>query len=110
MTTGKDNNTGAGSNADSDLLFQKLNLETGQINWLELQRYFARGIVIIVAKDLDLVEAARQFSCNNKETVQGWLDQGRIKHATDDDARQWHDKQQDFWAVVAAPWVLVQTV
>ena len=98
------------NNNDDELIFQKLNLETGKINWLELQRYFARGVVIIVAKELDLVEVARQFSRNNKKVVQQWLDQGLVKHATDDDARQWHQKQQDFWAVVTAPWVLVQTI
>ena len=98
------------SNNDDELIFQKLNLETGKINWLELQRHFARGVVIIVAKELDLVEVARQFSRNNSKMVQQWLDKEWVKHATDDDARLWHQQQQDFWAVVAAPWVLVQTI
>lgn len=95
---------------DDDEIFQKLNLETGQINWHELQRYFARGIVIIVAKDLDLVEVARQFSQNNTNALQRWLEQGLVKHAADEDARQWHQDEQVFWAVVTAPWVLVQAV
>jgi hypothetical protein len=38
------------------------------------------------------------------------MDQGAVKRATDDDARQWHERQQDFWAVVTAPWVLVQPI
>jgi hypothetical protein len=27
-----------------------------------------------------------------------------------DDARCWHEHQTRFWAVVAAPWVLVQVI
>ena len=95
---------------NEELLFQKLNLETGQISWPELQRYFARGVVIIVAKELDLVEVARQFSLDNKGAVQNWVQQGLIKHASDEDAKQWNETQQDFWAVVTAPWVLVQPI
>ncbi|MGD8567785.1 MAG: DUF2288 domain-containing protein [Gammaproteobacteria bacterium] len=104
MTADNDQNT------NDELIFQKLNLETGKISWLELQRHFARGVVIIVAKDLDLVEVASHFSKDNKKAVQRWMDQGAVKRATDDDARQWHERQQDFWAVVTAPWVLVQPI
>ena len=104
MTVGDDNLD------DEELVFQKLNLETGQISWPELQRYFARGVVIIVAKDLDLVEVAKQFTLDNKSTVQNWVKQGLVKNASDDDAKKWNETQQEFWAVVTAPWVLVQPI
>ena len=103
--TGSEHNPG-----NEELVFQKLNLETGQISWPELQRYFARGVVIIVAKDLDLVEVAKQFTLDNKNDVQHWIKQGLVKHASDDDARHWNETQQKFWAVVTAPWVLVQPI
>ncbi|WP_455201937.1 DUF2288 domain-containing protein [Kaarinaea lacus] len=95
---------------NEELVFQKLNLETGQISWPELQRYFARGVVIIVAKELDLVEVAKQFTLDNKNVVQPWVEKGLVKHASDEDAKRWHDTQQEFWAVVTAPLVLVQPV
>ena len=104
MTTRKINES------EEELLFQKLNLETGKIGWPELQRHFARGVIIIVAKKLDLVEVAQQFSDNNKAVVQSWIDQGLVRPANDNDAINWNAVQQEFWAVVAAPWVLVQVV
>ena len=101
--------TNSDDNVDNEeLVSQKLNLETGQISWPELQRYFARGVVIIVAKELDLVEVAKQFSLDNKGAVQAWVKDGLVKNATDDDAKRWNDVQQEFWAVVTAPLVLVQ--
>ena len=43
----------------------KVNLETSQIAWKELQRFFAAGLAISVAAELDLVEVAFQFSVDN---------------------------------------------
>jgi hypothetical protein len=94
----------------SDLLRAKLNLETAQLAWPELERHFARGVVIKVAAGIDLVEAALQVAENNAARVQQWLAEGRIAKAELVDAEDWHARQPMFWAVVVAPWVLVQEV
>ncbi len=94
----------------SDLLRAKLNLETAQLQWPELERHFARGDVIKVAMGMDLVEAALHIAENNAATVQTWLAEGRIARADMSDAEDWHARQPMFWAVVVAPWVLVQEV
>lgn len=94
----------------SDLLRAKLNLETAQLQWPELERHFARGDVIKVAIGMDLVEAALHVAENNAATVQTWLAEGRIARADMSDAEDWHARQPMFWAVVVAPWVLVQEV
>ncbi|WP_455375316.1 DUF2288 domain-containing protein [Kaarinaea lacus] len=95
---------------DNDLLFHKLNQETGKINWSELQRHFARGIVIVVDPDLDLVKIAEQISEDQDEIVKSLLDAAKISRATDEDAIRWNKHNQDFWAIVIAPWVLVQEI
>ena len=92
----------------SDILRAKLNLETAQLAWPELERHFARGSVIKVAPGMDLVDAALQVAENNAATVQEWLEDGRIARAELADAEDWHTRQPMFWAVVVAPWVLVQ--
>lgn len=94
----------------SDLLRAKLNLETAQLQWPELERHFARGDVIKVAIGTDLIEAALNVAENNAATVQTWLAEGRIARAEMSDAEGWHARQPMFWAVVVAPWVLVQEV
>ena len=91
-----------------DLLFHKLNQETGKINWVELQRYFARGVVVRVEKELDLVKIAEQISQDQDKAVKKLIDNRKIHRATDEDALRWNEDSQDFWAVGIAPWVLVQ--
>lgn len=92
----------------SEILRAKLNLETAQLAWPELERHFARGVVIRVAPGVDLVEAALQVAENNAAAVQAWLADGRLARAELADAEDWHARQPTFWAVVVAPWVLVQ--
>jgi len=94
----------------SDTLRAKLNLETGQLAWTDLERHFARGSVIKVAPGTDLVDIALHVAENNAITVQDWLTEGRIARAELADAEDWHARQPMFWAVVVAPWVLVQEV
>jgi hypothetical protein len=93
-----------------DILRAKLNLETAQLAWPELERHFARGDVIRVAPGMDLVDAALHVAENNAATVQEWLADGRIARAELSDAEDWNARQPMFWAVVVAPWVLVQEV
>lgn len=96
------------SESDENLLSHKLNQETGQINWGELQRHFARGVVVVVNKELDLVKIAEQLSLDQGEAIQSLINSSMIHRATDDDAIRWHEQKTTFWAIVIAPWVLVQ--
>lgn len=91
-----------------EALNQQLNLETGRITWPELQRHFARGAVIKVARDLDLVDVAVKFVKDDKTALETWLSNGSIARACDDDAKIWSETTATFWAIVVAPWVLIQ--
>ncbi len=86
----------------------KLNLETSQIAWKELQRYFASGVVRQVSDDLDLVDVAFQISENNVQQIAAWLEQQKLQLVSDEQARQWWEEDALLWAVVVSPWVLVQ--
>ena len=87
-----------------------LNAQTGKLPWSELQRHFARGVVLLVAADLDLIETASRVIQDDKEKVQHWLDSGQLQRTDLNHARAWESSQPEFWAVVAAPWVLVQEI
>ena len=99
--------TGQRDEADVRVL---LNAQPGRLSWPELQRHFARGVVIAVAGDLDLVEAAARIVEDDRAIVGRWLDERRLARAGADDARRWERDQTEFWAVVTPPWVLVQEV
>ncbi|MFI3121851.1 MAG: DUF2288 domain-containing protein [Methylococcaceae bacterium] len=91
-----------------DIAKEKVNLETSQIAWKELQRFFAGGTAVFVASDLDLVDVAYQFSVDNKDQVALWLQHNQVALVSDRQALEWFDADADVWAVVVKPWVLVQ--
>ena len=86
----------------------QLNLETGRLSWKELERHFARGAVLLVAENLDLVDVARNFVNDDRVAVAAWLDSGDVRQPEMPDAASWHQNQTEFWAIVAAPYVLIQ--
>ena len=86
----------------------KLAAESGVIAWPELQRHFARGVVVVVSPPLDLLEVAAAMARDDAVTLGDWMQSSRVLRAGDEQARQWEMAQPDLRAVVVAPWVLVQ--
>ena len=87
---------------------EKMNLETARIPWAELQRLFARGVIMVVSLELDLVTVASAIVDDRIEQVKEWIESGAVCKATDEDARGWYESNASVWAVAAAPWVMVQ--
>ena len=86
----------------------ELNAQTAQYPWTELQRYFATGSVIIVAPELDLVDAAARVATDDKASVQQWMQAGQRGKVTDEQAAFWFTQNILLWTVVVKPWILVQ--
>lgn len=95
---------------DIDVLRANINNETSQIEWLELQRFFAGGWLIYVSSATNLLDVAVAFSQDDKEQVSKWLTSGEVAKVTDEQAKQWHDENATFWSTVVKPWVLIQPV
>ncbi len=93
---------------EEKLLRGQINLETAQIAWRELQRYFASGATIFVSPALDLVDVAYQIAQDNAAQVAAWMEEGQIARVTDDQALGWYEADALVWAVVARPYVLIQ--
>lgn len=86
----------------------KVNLETSRISWRELQRFFAGGVALFVAADLDLVEVAFQMSEDNAAQIREWMAAGKFGKVSDEQAAAWYEADALMWAVVVSPYVLVQ--
>lgn len=82
--------------------------QTARIRWHELQAHYAHGSVISVAGDQDLVEVAVQLGLDNTALFQQWIAAGVVSPVSDAQALAWYESNQELWAVVAPPWVLVQ--
>ncbi len=87
---------------------QQLNLETGRVRWEELESHFARHVVIQVAGELDLVEVATALANDDKAAVEQWIARGQVQHLPVPVAQDWAQRDPLLWAVVVAPWVVVQ--
>jgi hypothetical protein len=87
---------------------QDLLAQTARVGWQELERHFARGVVIRVDSDLDLVQVATSLANDDKVVTEAWLAAGRIASLDTATARRWACGDAELWAVVIAPWVMVQ--
>lgn len=89
---------------------QKINLETAQIHWHELQRFFASGNAIAVDPTLDLTHVAAQIVADNAAQIKEWMDTGLVDFVKDAQAQIWYEQNALVWAVVIKPWVLLQPI
>ena len=90
------------------LLRREFMAQTARIRWHELQTYYAHGSVVAVDSGLDLVEVAVQLGMDNTDRFRAWIDAGQVVPVSDSQALAWYEADEILWAVVAAPWVLVQ--
>lgn len=90
------------------LLRDEYHSQTARIAWHNLQTYYARGSVIAVSPGLSLVDVAVQLAQDNTVCFQNWIAAGQIAAVSEEQALQWYDANEELWAVVAPPWVLVQ--
>lgn len=91
-------------------LQQKLNRETAKIEWQALEAHHQQGAVIIVDLNLDLITVAMAFAEDKRESVERWLKNGDVEKVSESTATTWSESKTELWAVVVAPWVLVQEI
>jgi|TARA_B100000745_G_scaffold241308_2_gene163747 hypothetical protein len=88
----------------------KLNGDTAQISWQELEPFFAKGNLIWLASDLNLIDVAVDLSEDNANAIQQRMESGQIKRVDDVMANDYVERDPIFWALVLTPWVLIQEV
>ena len=94
--------------AREDILRREYHQQTARIHWHELQTYYAHGSVIAVSPQLSLVDVAVQLGMDNTQRFERWIAAGEVVAVSDEQALVWYEANTCLWAVVAAPWVLVQ--
>jgi hypothetical protein len=94
--------------SETSTLYATLLGQTAEIRWQELQPHFAKGALLQVGADVDLIEAAEAIVQDNTAKVSAWLASGQVGKVTEDEARDFLMNDPTFWAVVVAPWVLIQ--
>lgn len=87
-----------------------LNQHTAKIHWHELQPHFARGRVLYLAPELDLIAVAQAMLQDNSAYIAELIEQQKIAPVTEQQALDFYQSNRQMWAVVLAPWVLAQPV
>jgi len=64
--------------------------------------------VVRVAPGLDLLEVATELAEDNRERFERWMSEDKVGDIAPELAQAWYDRNAELWAVVVAPWVLVQ--
>lgn len=95
-------------NAQHSPLYVKLLGETAKIGWSELERFFARGMLLLVARDLDLVSVAEAIAADDSQQVAQWVSAGLVERLQAETAADFAAHDPELWAVVVSPWVCVQ--
>lgn len=92
----------------SEELRQNLALETDRINWHELQRFFAKGVVFYLDASCDLVDVAVNIAQDDQEAVQALKDTNKLTPVSNEQAKGWYEQNAELLCVVIAPFLLVQ--
>ena len=93
---------------DTELLRARLLGETARVQWSELLTFFARGQLIRVDAKLDLIDIAAHIAGDDLHAIESLTATGKIAPLDDSTATDWQQRQPVLWAVVLAPWILVQ--
>jgi hypothetical protein len=95
-------------NDNASTLYAKLLGETAAISWEELQPFFARGALLWVDGAADLVGVALAVAEDDKAQVAALLAAGTLGKVEEERAQDLLARDPKLWAVVVAPWVLIQ--
>jgi hypothetical protein len=106
--TDTDGTDSSNSSDGQSPMYLKLLAETAKIAWPELERFFARGMLLHVARDLDLVTVAAAIAEDDTTQVAQWLSSGLVARMQAQTAADFAARDPQLWAVVVSPWVCVQ--
>ncbi len=89
-------------------LFAKLNGETAIVAWQEIERFFAKGNLLLVEKGVDLINCAADMSMDNGAEIGKLINEEKIQAMPVEFVKANCKPDTEFWTVVVAPYILAQ--
>ena len=85
------------------------NLDEAEWNWLV--PHVQRDVVVVVNKNLDLLDVGVAIANNNVTSVQHWISEQLIHKPSPEEKEAWNSNQtKRFNALIVQPYVLVQEI
>ena len=95
-------------NQEPSTLYAKLLGETATITWKELEPFFAKGDLLWVSSELDLIAVAEAVASDEGKKVAAWLDEDKVAKLSATRAQDILERNPELWSVVVRPWILIQ--
>ncbi|MBV4478091.1 DUF2288 domain-containing protein [Pseudomonas sp. B2M1-30] len=95
-------------NQEPSTLYAKLLGETATITWKELEPFFAKGDLLWVSSELDLIAVAEAVASDEGQKVAAWLDEDKVAKLSATRAQDILERNPELWSVVVRPWILIQ--
>jgi hypothetical protein len=83
----------------------KLADEIGTVPWSWLRIHHQRGILFLVAEELELLEVALAVAEDRVELIRFWLDAGRLNQPRPEQVEEWEVSGGLFAGVIVKPFV-----
>ena len=90
------------------LLREKLADEVGTVAWSWLRPHHERGILFMVAEELELLEVALAVAEDRVEQVRDWLEAGHLRQPQPEQVEVWESCGGLFAGVIVKPYVFFQ--
>ena len=88
--------------------YEDLKQECAPIAYKEIEQFFARGMLVLVTEDLDIIDVALSIQADDTQRINEWISAEKVIRVHDDYALKWSQKETLLMAVTAVPWLLVQ--
>jgi len=82
--------------------------ECAPIAYKEIETFFARGMLVLVAQDTDIIDVALIIQADDGKQLEKLIDNNKVTRVHDEHAKKWSKKNPELLAVTVVPWLLVQ--
>lgn len=86
----------------------ELQQQCAAIAYQEIQRFFAKGMMVLVADGVDIIDVAWLMQNNEVTTLTQLIAQKKVIRVHDKHAKKWSKKNTQLLAITVVPWLLVQ--
>ena len=90
---------------------KKLQEDIANINWQEIIPHARRDAVIIIDRQLNLIEVAEAIALNQTTIVSHWIAEKLIAKPTQQQLTDWNSKPEtEFTTAIVQPFVIIQAL
>jgi hypothetical protein len=90
--------------------YQELKGECAPVFYKEIEKFFAKGMLVLISEALDIIDVALSIQNNEVKQMQTWVDAKQVIRVHDKHAKNWSKTNEPLMAITAVPWVLVQEI